>query len=111
MKPRKGSAIRENKVEQYLHKTITALGGTTRKWVSPGRSGVPDRICIIPNGNGRPGAIIFFVEVKTDNGKLSSHQEREIKRLIKLGAPTYVAYGIQGVDDILKGILPYVQGA
>ena len=49
--------VRENKVEKYLDAEVNRLGGITRKWVSPGRDGVPDRIIIL-NGH------ICFVEVK-----------------------------------------------
>jgi len=39
--------VRENKVEKYLDKEVSKIGGITRKWVCPGRDGVPDRICFI----------------------------------------------------------------
>lgn len=39
---------RETIVEHRLHKEFKKLGGTTRKWVSPGRVGVMDRICFLP---------------------------------------------------------------
>lgn len=89
--------VRENKVEKYLDKQITALGGLTRKWVSPGRDGVPDRICIV---KGR----VWFVEVKTVDGKCSPVQLREHVRLRDAGADVRVVYGEQGVDDFIKNI-------
>jgi hypothetical protein len=55
----------EKEVEKLLHVEITKLGGTTRKWVAPGRAGVPDRIVFLPTG------VIKFVELKTTRGKLS----------------------------------------
>lgn len=86
----------EKDVEKYLHKRVTELGGTTRKWVSPGRAGVPDRICFLPTGK------VFFVEVKTDKGKLSVRQSREIDELRGLGAEVYVAYGPSGVHEVVS---------
>ena len=83
----------EHKVEKYLHDEVTKLGGTTRKWTSPGRSGVPDRIVFL-NG-------IVFVEVKTNTGKLSTAQEREIERLRGHGADVRVVYGFEGVDMLM----------
>jgi len=88
-------ASRENKVEKYLISEVLKLGGMTRKWVSPGVNGVPDRIVFL---NGK----IYFVEVKTVDGVLSSWQEREIARLKSHGANVYVVYGQNGVDDFIK---------
>jgi hypothetical protein len=89
--------VRENKVEKYLDKQITALGGLTRKWTSPGRDGVPDRICIV---QGR----FFLVEVKTVDGKCSPTQLREHTRLSDAGADVRVVYGEQGVDVFIRDI-------
>jgi len=86
----------EAKVEQYLNQQVTLLGGITRKWVSPGHDGVPDRICILPLG------IIYFVEVKTLSGKTTVRQERELDELKRLGCHTAVVYGTDGVNDLIK---------
>ena len=85
---------RENKVEKYLDKEVTKLGGLTRKWVSPGRDGVPDRIVILDG-------VIRLVEVKTDDGKLTPVQEREHARLRKAGARVHTVYGQSSVDMFL----------
>lgn len=87
--------VRENKVERYLNSEIEKLGGITRKWVSPGRDGVPDRICFL---RGK----VVFVEVKTDDGKLSPVQEREHRRLIEVGARVRVVYGEDDVDLLIE---------
>jgi hypothetical protein len=86
--------VRENKVEKYLDKEVVKLGGITRKWVSPGRDGVPDRIVIL---NGK----VIFVEVKTEDGKLSVRQEREHTTLRKAGARVHTVYGQSSVDMFL----------
>ncbi len=88
---------RENKVEKYLDSEVTKLGGLTRKWVSPGRDGVPDRICVI-NGE------VTFVEVKVEGGKLSPHQYREQVRLKDAGAIVFTVYGHEGVDEFIRKI-------
>lgn len=85
----------ENKVESYLHKRIVQLGGTTRKWVSPGWDGVPDRIGFLPSN------IIFFAEVKTLNGVLTVRQSREIETLQSFDCDVYVVYGEDGVDKLI----------
>lgn len=87
--------VRENKVEKYLDKQITALGGLTRKWTSPGRDGVPDRICIVKGH-------FFLVEVKVSDGKCSPVQLREHTRLTDVGADVRVVYGEQGVDEFIR---------
>ena len=86
---------RENKVETYLDSKVKKLGGITRKWVSPGRDGVPDRI-VIWHGE------TFFVEVKTVDGKLSEAQKREHKRLLSSGAFVTTVYGDGGVDKFIE---------
>jgi hypothetical protein len=90
--------MKESAVEKYLHERITEIGGTTRKWVSPNRCGVPDRICILPPG------FVFFVEVKTDVGKLSVRQTREIASLKELGCLVYVVQGREGVDAMMREV-------
>jgi hypothetical protein len=90
--------VRENKVEKYLDKQIQKIGGLTRKWVSPGRDGVPDRI-VVTDGD------VIFVEVKTVDGKLSKNQEREHTRLRKTGATVITVYGEAGVDNFVNAII------
>jgi|TARA_Y100000310_G_C20519146_1_gene732765 hypothetical protein len=90
-------ARRENMVERYLDSEILKLGGMTRKWVSPGVNGVPDRIVIIQG-------LVFFVEVKTVDGRLSPWQERELERLSAHGAHTDVVYGVEGVDKFIQEV-------
>jgi len=72
------------------------IGGITRKWVCPGRDGVPDRIVIINNR-------VMFVEVKTTDGKLSKNQSREHKRLRDAGATVYTVFGNDGEQSVCYG--------
>lgn len=90
--------VRERKVEKYLDSEVTKLGGISRKWVSPGRDGVPDRIVIY---NGR----VIFVEVKTLDGDLSMTQTREHQRLLDAGACVDTVYGEEGVDVWIREVL------
>ena len=48
----------ESALEKWICKIVKQCGGRAYKWVSPGCSGVPDRICILPE------AKIIFIEVK-----------------------------------------------
>lgn len=88
---------RENKVEKHLDKCFKKRGGLTRKWVSPGHTGVPDRICIVEGQ-------VWFVEVKTHDGTLSSMQQRELNRLLATGAKCAVVYGCKDVDALMKEV-------
>ena len=90
--------VRENKVEAYLDREIKRLGGITRKWVSPGRDGVPDRIVI---HQGR----VWFVEVKTVDGEYEEGQEREHKRLRDAGAEVRTVWGHDGVDGFIREVM------
>ena len=87
--------VREAKVERYLDNEVKQMGGLTRKWVSPGRDGVPDRIVVI---RGR----VMFVEVKTVDGRLSECQKREHIRLRDAGASVHTVYGKMDVDKLLE---------
>lgn len=89
--------VRENKVETYLDDCIKSLGGITRKWVSPGRDGVPDRICFLNDK-------VFFVEVKTTDGDFEAGQQREHERLRDAGANVCTVYGNAGVDSMVFDI-------
>jgi hypothetical protein len=86
---------RENKVERYLDDQVKQCGGLTRKWVSPGRDGVPDRI-VVYDGE------IHLVEVKTTDGELSEVQEREHKRIRDKGVLVHTVYGHTGIDSFIK---------
>lgn len=92
--------VRENKVETYLREQIKEhFNGDTRKWVSPGRDGVMDQICFV-----NPE---WFVEVKTTDGVHKSHQKREAKRLIELGARVACVWGHAGVDKFIEWLKTY----
>lgn len=89
---------RENKVETYLDDCVTKLGGITRKWVSPGYDGVPDRIVILKGA-------VWFVEVKVTGGIYGPGQEREHARLRTAGMNVCTVYGRSGVDEFMKEVM------
>ena len=88
--------LKEAAIESYLRAQVTKRGGRSFKFVSPSNCGVPDRIVVAPGGQ------VWFVEVKTETGKLSKLQEIVIDDLRDMGADVFVAYGKKGVDEILK---------
>lgn len=81
----------EKEVEAILVKEMRLIGGRAYKWVSPGNTGVPDRIVMFPDG------LIEFVEMKTEDGKLSDTQRTQIRRLRDLGHDVSVVYGVKGL--------------
>tara|TARA_R100001086_G_scaffold176789_1_gene97631 strand:+ start:263 stop:571 length:309 start_codon:yes stop_codon:yes gene_type:complete len=91
--------VRENKVERYLDDHVKALGGITRKWVSPGVDGVPDRIVLIGK--------VFFCEVKTCDGGYGPGQLREHDRLREHGATVCTVWGEAGVDQLIEELQLY----
>ena len=72
--------------EQQCCKKIKEIGGRAFKWVAPGVTGVPDRICIFPGGR------IIFVEFKKpgrSNG-LNPRQKKMVRVLVGLGCDVRV---------------------
>lgn len=69
----------EKNIEQYLKTEIAKTGGLAFKFVSPGFTGVPDRIILLP------GAVIIFVEIKDVGKKLRPRQVQVQKQLEALG--------------------------
>lgn len=86
----------EKQIELKLVEGVKALGGIAYKFVSPGNVGVPDRLVILPGG------AVIFVELKTETGRLSVMQLRQIARLRDCGAEVHVIWGRAGADDFLQ---------
>ena len=59
----------EKAVEAYFKKVVEQLGGKSYKFTSPAHRGVADRVACLPNGE------TWFVEIKTEGGKLSELQK------------------------------------
>ncbi|MEG2289067.1 MAG: VRR-NUC domain-containing protein [Clostridium sp.] len=91
--------MQESKIERYLKKQIELLGGQALKFVSPGMSGVPDRIVLLPQGK------IIFVELKAPGKKLRALQEYRAKELRALGFRVEIIDTIEKVDMFVKGVI------
>lgn len=91
--------VREDDIEDYFVDEITAHGGMTDKFTSPGKRGVPDRIVTWPAYG---FARIHFVELKTIGGKLDSAQERDHARRRKLGVQVFVIWTHNQVDAYVE---------
>lgn len=88
--------MRESTIETYLKDELLEIGIIAYKFVSPGRRGVPDRICV--------GAfpVIFFVETKAPGETLEPWQVREIKKLKDKGYEVWIIDSKEGVDDLVS---------
>lgn len=73
----------EKTIENKLRKGIKAIGGLCLKWESPGFTGVPDRMILLPGGR------ILFAETKAPGKKERKRQEYVHKQLRELGFTVY----------------------
>lgn len=69
--------MKESPIESYLVKLVEKAKGRAYKWVSPGNKGIPDRIVLLEG-------VAFFVETKATNGRLSTLQKVQHKKLTSL---------------------------
>ena len=86
----------EKEIEIYLVRKIKNKKGIAYKFTSPGNSGVPDRLCLLPNGK------IFFVELKSPGKKPRALQVNQITKITKLGQRVYVLDSKEKVDEVLE---------
>lgn len=89
----------EKEIEQRMCEMIRKRGGLTYKFTSPGNVGVPDRLVITPTG------VVWFVELKTEAGRLAKIQKQQIRELEKRGANVRVVYGLQGAIDFVNEVM------
>lgn len=90
--------MRESKIERQLVATVKARGGLCWKFTSPGTTGVPDRVVILP------GSPVAFVEVKAPGGTPRPAQAVRIRQLRDLGVKVFVLDDPSQVEVILDEI-------
>ena len=81
----------EKYIEQAFRKAVRDSGGIALKFVSPGFSGVPDRLVLMPHGK------IAFVEVKAPGKKPGALQLSRHRLLKQFG---FRVYTLDKIDDI-----------
>lgn len=94
--------MEENRVEKYLKKQVEKIGGKALKFISPGVTGVPDRIVLLPGGR------IIFVELKAPGKKLRKIQEHRAKELRALGFQVECLDTVEKVDLFIKEVIQNV---
>lgn len=95
--------MRERDIEKYFREQVKAIGGRAYKFVSPGNSGVPDRLTLFPGGRA------VFVELKAPGKKPTALQLAQGKKISSLGFPVIVIDSKEGVDDLIsqyKEVMP-----
>ncbi|EAD5566586.1 VRR-NUC domain-containing protein [Listeria monocytogenes] len=90
--------MREKEVERKLVKEVKTVGGICPKFVSPGLSGVPDRLVLLPNGK------MAFVEVKAPNKKPRLLQVHRMKQLEELGFQCFVLDEVEQIGGVIREI-------
>lgn len=88
--------MREKQTEQKLVQEARKNGGICPKLTSPGFSGMPDRLLLLPHGR------IAFVEVKAPGEKPQPLQIARHGMLRRLGFKVYVLDGEEQIQKIIS---------
>ena len=88
----------EKEIESYLVAQVKAKGGRAYKFTSPAHRGVSDRIVVLPNG------VVWFVELKTETGRLSPLQDAFRREINGMGGNYICLYGKKDVEQWLRSI-------
>ena len=84
----------EGLVVAAIKKEVALLGGEVRKCQWVGHNGAPDLFIMLWGHH-------MWLEVKTEKGRLSEGQKREIGRMRDAGCDAFVVYGLkQAIDAI-----------
>jgi hypothetical protein len=90
----------EREIERRMREMIKQRGGLTYKFTSPQNPGVPDRIVITPRG------VIWFVELKSKNGRLSKMQCWQTAELEERNANVRVIRGWNEAEAFVREVMP-----
>ena len=94
----------EKDIERKLKKRVEAMGCLCLKFESPGFTGVPDRIILMPGGE------VFFVELKAPGKKERPRQRYVQDQLRKLGFIVISSVdGEEGIGRVCKMCEAYMQ--
>lgn len=83
----------EKDIEGKVCDFAVRQGCYVRKFASPARRGVPDRLFITPLGR------VFFIEFKTPKGGTTPLQRREIAEIRDRGVTVFIIDNVQGGKD------------
>ena len=89
----------ERHIEQKLTRAVKSAGGLAMKFVSPGFSGVPDRVVLLPGGR------FAFIELKAPGKKMRPLQVKRKRQLEALGFSVYCIDNTEMIGGVLDEIL------
>lgn len=92
--------MRESTLERRLVREVTRIGGLAPKFVSPGNSGVNDRLVILNDG------VTIYVEMKAPGKPLRPLQERWKRMLLKRGHRYYKIDSVEDIDRFIQEVMP-----
>lgn len=86
----------ERDIEAYLVRRVKERGGKAYKFVSPTNRGVSDRLVVLPGG------YVWFVEVKTEGGRVSPLQRVFADEVKALGCNYALVWSKEDVDEFVQ---------
>ena len=89
----------EREIEKYLVKRVKDAGGVAYKFTSPSHRGVSDRVVCLPGGE------TWFVELKTEGGKLSRLQDLFAQDMARLNQKYVCLWSKTQVDHWLSDLI------
>jgi RecB family exonuclease len=90
--------MKEKEIEEKLRREVKSMGGLALKFISPGMSGVADRIVLLPEGR------IAFIELKAPGKKMRPLQLKRKRQLEALGFSVYCIDQPEQIGGILHEI-------
>lgn len=91
--------MKEKQIEKRLKREVEKIGGLSLKLTSPGMSGVPDRLMLLPKGR------IYFVELKAPGKALRPLQIKRKEQLENLGFKVYLIDSYKKIDEIIQEVM------
>ena len=83
----------EKNIEAHLVKSVRRIGGVAYKFVSPAQRGVADRVVCLPDGS------TWFIELKTEGGRLSPLQKVFQSEMARLGQNYVCLWSKEEIDQ------------
>ena len=90
--------MREKEIEQRLVRKVQKEGGISPKFVSPGTSGMPDRLVLLQEGR------MAFVELKAPGKKMRPLQVKRKRQLEALGYKVFCIDKVDQIEEVINAI-------
>lgn len=88
----------EKVIEGKFIQQVRKFGGLAPKFISPGLSGMPDRLVLLPGGK------LAFVELKAPGKKMRPLQEKRKRQLVALGFLVFCIDDVSQIGEVLDAI-------